>query len=401
MATDIAHTVHPVEAAAVLRLFPAPPRLLALGEPTHGEDALLAVRNDLFRQLVEQQGYRTIALESDCLKALVVDDYVTSGAGGLDEVMERGFAHGWGEHEGNRELVSWMREFNAQAEAEGRGEGERVRFAGFDGPLEFTGAASPREAVLALHDWLASRVDAQLMPCERSLLDTLLGADGPWSDPAAMTEPERSRGRSTEALELRLIVDELTAVLETCAPHLSSAPEELHRARLHARTATGLLRYHHAMADPSPARMTRLVALRDLMMADTVRALRGPALLYGHNGHLQRVRSTMRLWQGEVEWWGAGALVAAHGSGEYGFVATALGTLRHRGVDAPPPDTVEGLLHAQPRDHGVVDVPALLAALDGTRPVRRESPWFGYAPLDPAGLHAVDGLVYVRDVGGR
>src|SRR3712207_491635 len=109
MTERITHTAHAVDAAAVMRLLPARPRLLALGEPTHGEDVLLHVRNELFRQLVEQEGYRTIAIESDCLMGLVVDDYVTSGTGTLDEVMERGFSHGFGESAANRELVRWMR----------------------------------------------------------------------------------------------------------------------------------------------------------------------------------------------------------------------------------------------------------------------------------------------------
>src|SRR3989475_2624844 len=142
-------TAHAVEAAAVMRLLPTRPRLLALGEPTHGEDVLLDVRNELFRQLVEQEGYRTIAIESDCVMGLVVDDYVTSGTGTLDEVMERGFSHEWGAFAANRELVRWMRAYN-----DGRPGSERLRFAGFDGPLEITGAASPRQALAALHAYL-------------------------------------------------------------------------------------------------------------------------------------------------------------------------------------------------------------------------------------------------------
>ena len=147
-------------------LLPARPRLLALGEPTHGEDALLDLRNELFRQLVEQEGYRTIAIESDCLMGLVVDDYVTSGAGTLDDVMERGFSHGLGAFAANRELVRWMRAYN-----DGRPASERLRFAGFDGPLEITGAASPRQALTALHGYLAARVDADLLPCTAETLD--------------------------------------------------------------------------------------------------------------------------------------------------------------------------------------------------------------------------------------
>src|SRR5689334_18805634 len=96
MTAAITDAVHAVDASAVMGLLPTRPRLLALGEPTHGEDVLLEVRNDLFRQLVEHEGYRTIAIESDCMMGLVVDDYVKSGTGTLDEVMERGFSHGFG-----------------------------------------------------------------------------------------------------------------------------------------------------------------------------------------------------------------------------------------------------------------------------------------------------------------
>src|SRR5947209_17745733 len=113
MTAAITDAAQPVDAATVMGLLPARPRLLALGEPTHGEDTLLELRNELFRQLVEQEGHRTIAIESDCMMGLVVDDYVTSGTGTLDDVMERGFSHGWFNASApNRELVRWMRAYN-------------------------------------------------------------------------------------------------------------------------------------------------------------------------------------------------------------------------------------------------------------------------------------------------
>ncbi|MFF9276946.1 erythromycin esterase family protein [Streptomyces griseosporeus] len=398
MATDIKDTAHPVEAAALLALLPARPRILALGEPTHGEETLLGLRNELFRQLVEEEGYRTIAIESDCLAGLLVDDHVTSGTGTLDDVMEHGISHEWGAFEGNRELVRWMRSHNA-----GRPAAERIRFAGFDGPLEITAAASPRQALTALHAYLADRVDPGLLPCTAETLDRLLGADERWTDPAAMLDPARSVGRSAEAGRLRLLADDLTTLLDTHLPHLTatSSPDEWDRARLYARTATGLLRYHHAMADPSPARMTRLVSLRDQMMAGNLLALaeRGPVLVHAHNSHLQRYMSSMGMWEGPVAWWSAGALVSARLGEEYAFVATALGTIRHKGVDTPPPDTVEGLLHALPEDRCLIDARRLTTALGTTRPAPRTSPWFGYAPLDPAHLEDSDALVFVKDAG--
>ncbi|MET8414593.1 erythromycin esterase family protein [Streptomyces sp. NPDC005134] len=402
MATDIEDTAHAVEAAAVMRLLPARPRLLALGEPTHGEDALLDLRNELFRQLVEQEGYRTIAIESDCMMGLVVDDYVTSGTGTLDEVMEQGISHGWGTSAANRELVRWMRAYNVRADNDGRPASERLRFAGFDGPLEITHAASPRQSLTALHGYLSSRVDADLLPCTADTLDRLLGADDRWTDPAAMMDPSQSMGQSAEAGQLRLLADDLVALLDAQTPHLITVTsrDDWDRARLYGRTALGLLRYHYWMAATSPARMTRLVGVRDQMMAHNLLAVaaRGPALIHAHNSHLQREKSTMRMGGMPLEWWSAGALVSAQLGEGYAFVATALGTIRHQGVDTPPPDTLEGLLYALPEHRCVIDAPRLATALGDTRPAPRVSPWFGYSPLDPAHLADSDGIVFVKDV---
>ncbi|MEF3113614.1 erythromycin esterase family protein [Streptomyces chrestomyceticus] len=398
MATDIKDTVHAVEAAAVLRLLPARPRLLALGEPTHGEDTLLDLRNDLFQQLVEEEGYRTIAIESDCLAGLIVDDYVTTGTGTLDDVMERGFSHGFGASAANRELVRWIRAYN-----DGRPASGQLRFAGFDGPLEITHAASPRQVLTALHGYLATWVDPDLLPCTADTLDRLVGADERWTDPAVMTDPSQSVGRSAEARELRLLADDLEALLHAHTPHLIAATsrDAWDRASLYGRTATGLLRYHFWMADTSPRRMTHLLGIRDQMMADHLLALadRGPTLVHAQNAHLQRRKSAMRMWDHPLlEWWGAGAIVNARLGEEYAVLATALGTMWHRGVDAPPADTVEGLLYALPEDRFVVDAPRLATALGDTPPAARVSPWFGYAPLDPAHLTDIDGLVFIKNV---
>jgi hypothetical protein len=136
------------------------------------------------------------------------------------------------------------------------------------------------------------------------------------------------------------------------------------------------------------------------MMARNLCALaeRGPVLVHAHNSHLQREKSSMRMWQGPVEWWSAGALVSTRLGDAYAFVPTALGTLRHRGVDTPAPDTLEGLLYALPEDHCVVDAARLATVLGDRRPAHRVSPWFGYAPFDPAHLADSDGLLFVKDV---
>jgi hypothetical protein len=81
----------------------------------------------------------------------------------------------------------------------------------------------------------------------------------------------------------------------------------------------------------------------------------------------------------------------------YAFIAAALGTIRHHGVEVPPPDTVEGLLYALPEDRYVVDARRLAAVLGDVTPAPRVSPWFGYSPLDPAHVASYDGIVFVKD----
>jgi hypothetical protein len=132
------------------------------------------------------------------------------------------------------------------------------------------------------------------------------------------------------------------------------------------------------------------------MMAANLLAVaeRGPTLAFAANGHLQRDRSSMRLGDLRPEWWSAGAIVNAQLGGEYAFLPTALGTIRHHGVDTPPPDTIEGRLYELPDDRSVVDP----RRLDGGSAAPRVSSWFGYAPLDPAHLRNYDGIVWVKDV---
>jgi erythromycin esterase-like protein len=378
---DIKNAARPLDGAGVsafLRSLPAEPLLLGLGEARHFVGELGEVRNEIFRHLVEHEGYRAFAIESDCLMGLVVDDYLTTGAGTLDDVMERGFSHGFGASPANRELVRWMRAYNEEHD-------EKLRFFGFDGPLEYWGA-SPREALTGLHALL----DGPL-PCTRETLDTLLGPDDRWTNEATVMDPSQSIGRSDDAQRLRLIADDLVALLDTQMPRLSAKDRE--RAGLYGRTAVGLLRYHSGMADTSPTRVMRLSALRDAMMAANLRAVasHGPALVFAHNLHLQRNKSLMSLGDHLLEWWSAAAITEAHLGDRYAFLASAFGTA---GDNTPPPDTVEGILSTLPWDRSLIDARRLAEAI--TEPAPRVSHDFAYFPLDPAQLDTIDGVVFLK-----
>ena len=378
----------------------------------HGVEEFPRLRNRVFRQLVEHEGYRSIAIESDCLAALTVDAYVTGGDGSLDDVMETGFSHGFGGLEENRELVAWMRQYNL-----GRDAANRLRFYGFDAPTEITGAPSPREALTALHGYLAAHLEADSLPCNLETIEGLVGDDERWSNPEAAMDPSRSVGASREAGELRLLADDLDALLTSESPRLVAAAseEDWWRACLHGRTAAGLLRYHAAMADgsgPRAAQVSRLMVQRDTMMSENLRAIaaqearRGPTLVFAHNSHLQKDRSSLLLpagWGGgTVSWWSAGAITAARMGDRYAFLASALGYAPDQGLSVPEPGTLEGALYAFAAGPCIFNSRRLAETLRGMGsevvPRTDASTNHGYFALDPDRLDGTDGIVFIRDV---
>ncbi|MGY2895516.1 erythromycin esterase family protein [Deinococcus sp. UYEF24] len=295
----------PAALSAFLATLPAPPQLLGLGEPTHGVEAFPIWRNRVFQTLVDTQGFRSIAIESDIIAGLQVDAHIASGQGTLDEVMTGGFSHGFGGRQANRDLVVWMRQFNV-----GRNEMNRLRFYGFDPPIENMWAASPRHALLALHDFLARHLSH--LPVDRATLEQLCGDDARWTNPAVAMDPGQSVGNTADAWHLRAFADDLLGFLETQRPGLGAHPG-LWTAQLHARTALGLLRYHANLAAPSPDRISQMLALRAVMMTDNLLAIaereeeRGPTLVFAHNSHLQRGASQIRMDTMNADWWPAGA----------------------------------------------------------------------------------------------
>lgn len=376
-----------------LRTLPNTPHLLALGEPTHGVDAFPSWRNRIFRALVEHHDYRSIAIESDVLAGLRVDAHVTSGQETLDEIMQHGFSHGFGKVQANRELLAWMRGFNA-----GHEEADRVRFYGFDAPTENMWAASPRHPLLALHAHLAERLPE--VPIDASTITRLCDDDARWTNEAAAMDATQSVGANENAKRLRWLADELLTLLEAEWPRLAVQPDDFWHARLHARTAQGLLRYHALMADSAPNRVSRMLTLRDLMMADNLTAIaereapRGPTLVFAHNTHLQRHTARWASGTMSLEWCPAGVHLAARMGERYAFVATAAG--QGAGLPVPPPDTPEGWLSQQSGSSRLYATRALARVLPSSLAKRTDtsgSP--GYSPLKPEHLQQTDGVLFL------
>lgn len=371
-----------------------PPAVLALGEPTHGIEAFPSLRNELLGHLVDR-GYRSIVLETDIFAASAIDDYAAGGTGEIDTVLETGFSHAFGAVPGNRELVEWLREHNA-----GHAPQDRVRFHGFDAPLEISAAPSPRRALAAVNDYLPEA----LRPDSTRELDALLGEDADWTNEAAMFDPAASVGDSDRARALRIVADDLASALHRAAPGLRSAdPAGYARAAAYARTAQGLLRYHAAMASAAPDRIATMLSLRAEMMAENLLAIvaqeqrRGPSLVFAHNVHLQRARSHMPIGgvvpADEVSWSSAGALAGLTLGERYAFLAT----------DANPhsePGTLQGALAEATTRRALFPTRDLRAALPPS--IGAGEPIVpGHLPLKPEELDGADAVIFVADTDGK
>jgi len=323
--------------------------LLGFGEALHGGEDLLILRNRLFQRLVEAHGYSAIAIESSFPRAGVVNEYVAGrGAASYQAVQDVGFSHGFGRLEANRELVEWMRSYNADPSHR-----VKLQFYGFDSPTEMTGADSPRQVLHFVLDYLTS-VDRAAGQVHRERIDALLGQDSDWENQEVFLEPTKSVGLSPAATELRIATEDLTTELRVRRPELIARSDESRYAEaLHyASAARQLLNYHAAVAWPVGA--ARLMGIRDAYMADNLAYIvaheraRGKVFAFAHNRHLQRGKAQWQ-WGAELyEWWSVGSHLNEMFGARYAVIGSAVGISEANGIGQPEAGTLESLLMAAP-----------------------------------------------------
>ena len=118
-------------------------RVVALGEAAHGAHEPLALRNRLFRFLVERMGFTAIAIESGLTESQRVQEFVGGGAGSARQVVHDDLTWGFGDFTENVELVQWMHDFNLDP-----AHSRKIRFYGVDLSAGAGGAiASARIAI--------------------------------------------------------------------------------------------------------------------------------------------------------------------------------------------------------------------------------------------------------------
>ena len=307
------------------------------------------LRNALFRHLVEAHGYSAIAIESSFPRARVVNEYVAGrGPASYEAVRDTGFGHAIGVLEANRELVEWMRRYNADPSNR-----VKLHFYGFDIPTGTIGIASPRQVLHFVLDYLAAH-DRLRAAAYRERIDSLLGQDSDWENPAAIMDHTKSVGRSSAAIELRIEAEELISELRARRPEFiarSGAPqyaEALH----YASVARQLLNFHAAMARESD--YAERLGVRDALMADNLAYMlsrehgRGKVLAFAHNSHLKRGRAEWQIGTELHAWWPAGSQLDSKLGPRYAVIGSAVGVSEDNGIGQPEAGTLEARLTAVP-----------------------------------------------------
>jgi erythromycin esterase len=327
--------------------------LLGFGEALHGGEDILILRNRLFQRLVEEHGYSAIAIESSFPRAHVVNEYVAGRSpASYETVQEAGFSHGFGQLDANRELVEWMRRYNADPSNR-----VKLHFYGFDSPTEMTVSDSPRQVLHFVLDYLAS-IDSVSGQEHRQRIDPLFGQDADWENPAAAMDPTKSVGMSPAATALRIETEDLIAELGARRPDLVAKSDESRylEAMQYATVARQLLNYHAALARKSESgkRIVEGLGLRDALMADNLAYMvsrergRGKVLAFAHNSHLKRGKAEWQLGTDLLTWWPAGAHLSEMLGQCYAVIGTAVGVSDVNGIGQPKAGTLEARLTAVP-----------------------------------------------------
>jgi protein-L-isoaspartate(D-aspartate) O-methyltransferase len=259
-------------------------RLVLLGEASHGTSEFYRMRQRITRELIEQAGFRFVAVEADWPDAALVDAYVRRGTA-ADESVRSGFRRFplwmW-RNTDVLEFVDWLREYNDREPA------HAVGFHGLD--------------LYSMHDSI-QRVLSYLDEMDPELADTArrrYGCLTPYeADPAAYGMAAIT-GRYRECER-----DVVTVLQEVCrrrGAYVTGRGEEFLDAEQNAAVARDAERYYRAMYYGGQESWN----IRDRHMFQTLQALmafHGPAakaVVWAHNSHLGDARATAMSNHGQI-----------------------------------------------------------------------------------------------------
>ncbi|MEU7660954.1 erythromycin esterase family protein [Streptomyces lincolnensis] len=370
-------------------------RVVGLGEATHSSHEFFALKDRVFRHLVEEKGLRTFALEAPWSTGLRLDAYVLHGKGDPRRIMREEFQRDylWWNNTDYLRLVEWMRAYNV------RHPEDPVRFMGDDiawsGP-ELYDAVS--DHVAATHPGASARL-AELYRGLRPTVATGTYIEEYLARPYA--ERKEMADRTGRALDL--------------VRHLGPGTDrESYGRALQNATVIDQTARQYAWDLEDPAQIAEAMRYRDRAMAANVvwwqRHTGTKVLLSAHNNHVGYVPDDPVHYpkvQGAFlrDSLGAGyvsvGLTFHHGS----FNATGQDdeTVRRWTLGPPGPDSNERTLdRVRHRDH-VLDLrtagPPARDWLRQARPTRSIGTAYPELPDDIALARSHDVLIHLHSIG--
>ena len=271
-------------------------RVVALGEAAHGAHEPLALRNRIFRFLVERMGFTAIAIESGITESQRVQEYVLGGNGVARQVVHDDLTWGFGEYEENVALVRWMHEYNVDP-----GHAHKIRFYGVDLSAGEDGAFG--RARIAIDEVLSyvARVDTASARRMRGDIEPFLDRFSS-AGYLALAPAERD--------QLRATIDQLAALLErNHAMFLSvTTADDFEWARRNAQAARQLDTFFRVAPPPTadgsiPPTLQRAMNVRDSAMAENLawvlqrEGADGRVMLFAHDAHVMSGVVTGPLWK--------------------------------------------------------------------------------------------------------
>ncbi|MEU9704726.1 erythromycin esterase family protein [Streptomyces sp. NPDC047981] len=239
-------------------------KVVGLGEATHGSHEFFAMKERVFRHLVEERGFTTFALEMSWSAGLRIDEYVQGGPGDARRVAEETLAGSPWEREEFVSLIDWMRAHNDNRP------GHQVHFMGDD-----LGAPKLGDHIFERVLSSVRRSRPEALPRLTELYAELRPLDDFF---AHLREPLARR-------------QEAAARAQTALDLVTGHPGGVDHAWAvqHARNIAQTFAF--ATVDLSdPASVTAAERLRDRAMADNVlwwhRLTGHRMLLSAHNGHI-------------------------------------------------------------------------------------------------------------------
>lgn len=248
-------------------------KVVALGEATHGNNEFQQLKLDVFKQLVETTDIRAFVLEGDFGGCALVNNFVQGGEGDSKEITEL-LGYNIYRTDNMKELVEWMRDYNATAE-----ENDKVRIYGVD--MQYDGRCV--KLINAFYEKASAGKAAEVA----AKIKELLGEDEDTYKPEDFDQ-------------IVALTEELTKDIEDNREAYAAATSELEveYALCELRNLVYYMEYREKVNYSSKYRDNCMFENTKWIVEQEEKLGHSAVMLSGHNGHITKNLSTVATFLG-------------------------------------------------------------------------------------------------------